>query len=138
MSTRQGQKVRPAIYRDGKDVIFVRPCVGRAKLGQIPLMARTGKRARDAMHACRYADRMRVQTGRFVRGQIVLKDSGSLREGEVVTIVARDAEDGVGIEVGQDDEDELAAALGEADRGEGIEAGEFFVQLRRERGRGTT
>lgn len=80
---------------------------------------------------------MRVQTGRVVHGQIVLKDSGGLREGEIVTIVAQDAEDAVGIEVSQDEEQELAAALAEADRGEGIEAEVLFAQLRRERGHGS-
>lgn len=73
---------------------------------------------------------MRIQTGRVVQGQIVLKDGAELEEGEVVTIVARDAEDVEGVEVSEDEEDELVAAMAEADRGELVDADEVFAQLR--------
>lgn len=74
--------------------------------------------------------RMRIQTGRVVKGQIVLKDGAELEEGEVVTIVARDAEDVEGIEVSEEEEEELVAAMAEADRGELVDAEEVFAQLR--------
>lgn len=73
---------------------------------------------------------MRIQTGRVVQGQIVLKDGAELEEGEVVTIVARDAEDVEGVELSADEEDELVAAMAEADRGELVDADEVFAQLR--------
>lgn len=75
--------------------------------------------------------RMRIQTGRVVKGQIVLKDGAELEEGEVVTIVARDAEDVEGIEVSEEEEEEeLVAAMAEADRGELVDAEEVFARLR--------
>jgi len=63
----------------------------------------------------------------------VLKDGAELREGEVVTVLARDDDDLHGVHVSPDDEAELVAAMAEADRGEGMGADEFFAQLRRER-----
>lgn len=74
--------------------------------------------------------RMRIQTGRVVKGQIVLKDGAELEEGEVVTIVARDPEDADGLELTDEEEDELVAAMAEADRGELVDADEVFAQLR--------
>jgi K+/H+ antiporter YhaU regulatory subunit KhtT len=74
--------------------------------------------------------RMRIRTGRVVQGQIVLKDGAELEEGEVVTIVARDAEDVDGVELSAEEEDELVAAMAEADRGELVDADEVFAQLR--------
>lgn len=74
--------------------------------------------------------RMRIQTGRVVKGQIVLKDGAELEEGEVVTIVARDPEDADGLELTEEEEDELVAAMAEADRGELVDADEVFAQLR--------
>lgn len=73
---------------------------------------------------------MRIQTGRVVKGQIVLKDGAELEEGEVVTIVARDPEDADGLELTEEEEDELVAAMAEADRGELVDADEVFAQLR--------
>lgn len=74
--------------------------------------------------------RMRIQTGRVVKGQIVLKEGAELEEGEVVTIVARDPEDADGLELTEEEEDELVAAMAEADRGELVDADEVFAQLR--------
>lgn len=73
---------------------------------------------------------MRIRTGRVVQGQIVLKDGAELEEGEVVTIVARDAEDVDGVELSAEEEDELVAAMAEADRGELVDADEVLAQLR--------
>lgn len=73
---------------------------------------------------------MRIQTGRVVHGQIVLRPGAELREGEVVTILAHDAEDAEGVEVSKEEEDELVAAMAEAERGELVDADEVFAQLR--------
>ena len=71
---------------------------------------------------------MQVATGKVVNGKVVVEGL-SLPEGTIVTVFANDAEPTVRLSPAE--ETELAAALDEADRDEGISAEELFKRLRK-------
>jgi hypothetical protein len=73
---------------------------------------------------------MKIATGKVVGGKVVI-DSELLEEGESVTVLARDAEDG--FTLSPEDEAELLLSIAEADRGETISAEELFAKLVRHR-----
>jgi len=71
---------------------------------------------------------MKVATGIVVDGKVVVEGE-PLAEGSVVTVVAR--EDDEGFDVSPEEEAALLAAIAEADRGELVSWKEFREQLRR-------
>ena len=71
---------------------------------------------------------MQLATGTVVDGKIVV-EGATLPEGTVVTILARDS--GETFELPPELEDELAASIAEADRGETVSAADLFERLRR-------
>lgn len=71
---------------------------------------------------------MQLATGTVVDGKIVL-EGATLPEGTVVTVLARDSSET--FELPPELEDELAASIAEADRGELVSAAELFERLRR-------
>lgn len=73
---------------------------------------------------------MKIATGKVVGGKVVI-DEEFLQEGESVTVLARDAEDG--FTLSPEDEAELLLSIAEADRGETISAEELFAKLARRR-----
>ncbi|MEW6689091.1 MAG: hypothetical protein AB1452_08390 [Pseudomonadota bacterium] len=74
---------------------------------------------------------MKIATGKVIGGKVVI-DGGFLQEGESVTVLARDAEDG--FTLSPEDEAELLLSIAEADRGETISAEELFAKLASRRG----
>jgi len=74
---------------------------------------------------------MKIATGKVVGGKVVV-DGAPLEEGESVTVLARDAENGYTLS--PEDEAELLLSIAEADRGETISAGEVLEKLARRRG----
>lgn len=71
---------------------------------------------------------MKVATGIVVDGKVVVEGE-PLAEGSVVTVLAR--EDDEGFDVSPEEEAALLAAIAEADRGELISWEELREQLRR-------
>lgn len=71
---------------------------------------------------------MQVVSGTVIDGKVVAEGL-SLPEGTAVTILARGDE--ALVKLSPQDEEELLAALAEADQDVGIPAEEFFAQLRR-------
>ena len=71
---------------------------------------------------------MQVATGKVVNGKVVVEGL-SLPEGTIVTVFANNAEPTVRLSPAE--ESELAAALDEADRDEGISAEELLERLRK-------
>ncbi len=71
---------------------------------------------------------MKVATGIVIDGKVVVEGE-PLAEGSVVTVVAR--EDDEGFEVSPEEEAALLAAIAEADRGELVSWKELREQLRR-------
>lgn len=74
---------------------------------------------------------MKIATGRVVGGKVVV-DGMPLDEGESVTVLARDGENG--FTFSPEDEAELLLSIAEADRGETISAEEVLAKLARRRG----
>jgi len=71
---------------------------------------------------------MQVATGKVVAGKVVV-DGLTLNEGEIVTVLTREAEEVSRLSPAE--ETELLEAIAEADRGETISAEELFARLRR-------
>jgi hypothetical protein len=102
-------------------------------LGSAPTSMRlaAGLRAHSRMDrraAPEYYFAMQLATGTVVNGKVVVEGL-DLPEGTVVTVLTRDEEPSV--DPSSEEEAELLAALGEANREEGISAEELFVRLRR-------
>ena len=72
--------------------------------------------------------KMKVATGIVVDGKVIVEGE-SLAEGSIVTVVAR--EDDEGFDVSPEEEAALLAAMAEADRGELVSWKELREQLRR-------
>jgi hypothetical protein len=70
---------------------------------------------------------MQLATGTVIDGKVVL-EGATLPEGTVVTVLARDS--GETFELPPELQDELAASIAEADRGETVTAAELFERLR--------
>ena len=70
---------------------------------------------------------MLITTGRVHDGTIQL-DGGSLPEGAIVTVLTNEGDET--FELGPEQEAQLLAAIGEADRGEVISASQLFQQIR--------
>ncbi len=71
---------------------------------------------------------MQLATGTVIDGKVVL-EGATLPEGTVVTVLARDS--GETFDLPPEFEDELAASIAEADRGETVTAAELLERLRR-------
>ena len=71
---------------------------------------------------------MKVATGIVVDGKVVVEGE-PLAEGSVVTVIAREDDDG--FDVSAEEEAALLAAIAEADRGELVSWEELKEQLRR-------
>ena len=71
---------------------------------------------------------MRVATGKVIGGKVVV-EGAPLDEGAVVTVLAREA--GEAFDVSAEQEAELLAAIGEAERGETIAAQDHLRSIRR-------
>jgi len=69
---------------------------------------------------------MQVATGTVVNGKIVI-EGVALREGALVTVVARGADEGFALS--PEDEDELLAAMAEIDRGDCVSLDELLQSL---------
>jgi hypothetical protein len=74
---------------------------------------------------------MKIATGKVIGGKVVI-DGDFLEEGESVTVLARDAENG--FTLSPEDEAELLLSIAEADRGETFSAEEVLAKLARRRG----
>jgi hypothetical protein len=74
---------------------------------------------------------MKIATGKLVGGKVVV-DGMPLDEGESVTVLARDGENG--FTLFPEDEAELLLSIAEANRGETISAEELLAKLARRRG----
>ena len=74
---------------------------------------------------------MEIATGKVIGGKVVV-DGMPLDEGESVTVLARDGENG--FTLSPEDEAELLLSIAEADRGETISAEELLAKLARRRG----
>lgn len=73
---------------------------------------------------------MKIATGKVVGGKVVV-EGAPLEEGESVTVLARDAENG--FTLSPEDEAQLLLSIAEADRGETISANELLAKLARRR-----
>ena len=71
---------------------------------------------------------MQVISGKIIDGKVVV-EGHSLPEGTAVTVLSRGDE--AVVRLSPQEECDLLAALDEADREEGIPAGELFARLRR-------
>jgi hypothetical protein len=76
----------------------------------------------------KYDSRMRIATGKVVDGRVVV-EGVALDEGATVTVLAR--EDDESFELSPQQEAELLASIGEAERGEFLSAQELLQNLRR-------
>ena len=74
---------------------------------------------------------MKIATGKVVGGKVVV-DGAPLEEGESVTVLARDDENG--FTLSPEEEAELLLSIAEADRGETISGEEVLAKLARRRG----
>jgi hypothetical protein len=72
-----------------------------------------------------------IQTGRVVDGKVVVDDDAPLPEGAVVGIVLRG--DDQRFELTPEQEERIARALEQIERGEGISAEDFWAKVRRSR-----
>ena len=70
---------------------------------------------------------MQLATGTVVNGKVVL-EGASFPDGTIVTILARESDETFEVPAGL--ESELQASLEEANRGETINAAEWFERLR--------
>jgi len=71
---------------------------------------------------------MQIATGKVVAGQVVVEGL-TLSEGEVVTVLTREAE--AAVQLSPVEEEELLEAIAEADTGRTISAEELFSRLSR-------
>lgn len=71
---------------------------------------------------------MRIVSGKVVGGKVVV-DNGSLDEGAVVTVIARDADEA--FDLSAEGEATLLVSIAEADRGDVIPAATVLERLRR-------
>lgn len=71
---------------------------------------------------------MKMLTAKVVDGQLDLPE-GTLEEGVIVTLLVPEQEEG--FELTKEQQKELAQALAEADRGEGVDGWQFLAELRR-------
>ena len=69
---------------------------------------------------------MKIATGKVIGGKVVV-DGAPLEEGETVTVLARDGEDGFTLT--PEEESELLLCISEADRGEMVSAEEVLAKL---------
>ena len=74
---------------------------------------------------------MRIATGKVIGGKVVVEGM-PLDEGESVTVLARDGENG--FTLSPEEEAELLLSIAEADRGETISAEELLAKIARRRG----
>lgn len=70
---------------------------------------------------------MKILTGKVVHGRIDVPED-LLEEGTIVTMLVRDEEEG--FELPPELEDELVAAMAEADRGETVEGWQLLQELK--------
>ncbi len=73
---------------------------------------------------------MRVLSGKVIDGKIVVEGE-TLEEGSTVTVLERAGEQG--FRLNEEQEEALVQAIGEVDRGDVINADDFFQQLRNRR-----
>lgn len=71
---------------------------------------------------------MKMLTAKVIDGQLDLPE-GTLEEGVIVTLLVPEHDEG--FELTEEQQEELAQALAEADRGEGVEGWQFLAELRR-------
>ena len=71
---------------------------------------------------------MKMLTAKVIDGQLDLPE-GTLEEGATVTLLVPEHEEG--FELTEEQQEELAQALAEADRGEGVDGWQFLAELRR-------
>lgn len=74
---------------------------------------------------------MKIATGKVVGGKVVI-DGEFLEEGESVTVLASDGDNGFALS--PEDEAEILLSIAEADRGETISAEELLAKFARRRG----
>ena len=74
---------------------------------------------------------MKIATGKVVGGKVVV-DGAPLEEGESVTVLSRDDENG--FTLSPEEEAELLLSIAEADRGETISGEEVLAKLARRHG----
>jgi len=70
---------------------------------------------------------MKMLTAKVVDGQLDLP-AGTLEEGVTVTLLVPEHEEG--FKLTEEQQEELAQALAEADRGEGVDGWQFLAELR--------
>jgi hypothetical protein len=70
---------------------------------------------------------MKMLTAKVVDGQLDLPE-GTLEEGVIVTLLVPEQEEA--FELTEEQQEELAQALAEADRGEGADGWQFLAELR--------
>lgn len=73
---------------------------------------------------------MRLLAGKVIDGKVVVEGE-TLEEGATVTVLAREGEETFHLD--EEQERELLEAIEEADRGELVDAAEFFRDLRARR-----
>lgn len=71
---------------------------------------------------------MKMLTAKVVDGQLDLPE-GTLEEGVTVTLLVPELEED--FELTEEQQEELAQAIAEADRGEGVDGWQFLAELRR-------
>jgi len=71
---------------------------------------------------------MKLLTAKVIDGQLDLPE-GILEEGVTVTLLVPEEDED--FELTEEQQEELAQALAEADRGEGVDGWEFLAELRR-------
>jgi len=71
---------------------------------------------------------MKLLTAKVIDGQLDLPE-GILEEGVTVTLLVPEEDED--FELTEEQQEELAQALAEADRGEGVEGWQFLAELRR-------
>ncbi|HKH45367.1 MAG TPA: hypothetical protein VKM72_11935 [Thermoanaerobaculia bacterium] len=70
---------------------------------------------------------MKLLTAKVIDGQLDLPE-GTLEEGVTVTLLVPEHEGG--FELTEEQQEELAQAVAEADRGEGVDGWQFLAELR--------
>jgi hypothetical protein len=71
---------------------------------------------------------MKLLSAKVIDGQLDLPE-GTLEEGVTVTLLVPEQDEG--FELTEEQQEELAQALAEADRGEGVDGWQFLAELRR-------
>jgi hypothetical protein len=71
---------------------------------------------------------MKMLTAKVIDGQLDVPE-GILEEGVTVTLLVPEQDEG--FELTEEQHEELAQALAEADRGEGVDGWQFLAELRR-------